>query len=261
MSKTGAGQKLPSEAELAITYGVSRTVVREAVTALKATGHVVSRRGLGTYVETNIQPTFRITREELLSLENVTHVLELRYAIESEAAALAALNRSERSLETILKAIEIIDQDMANDRMAVNADLQFHLAIASASGNPYFRRLLESLGTRAIPRKRVHADLTEPSRRQVYLVKIQSEHRAIYHAIATENPTSAAARSSVASNCGTNYPASAWDHLPRNTGNISAFGSTSFPVQPLPSRSPRGPVRRAQPAVPFPSYPESAADG
>ncbi len=181
------GQKLPSESELAVEYGISRTVVREAVTALKATGHLVSRRGLGTFVEKDIQPTFRITTEELQSLSNILHILELRYAVEGEAAALAAQNRSEPALAGIQAAVDAVDEAMANDRMAVEADFRFHLAIASASGNPYFQRLLESLGTLAIPRQRVNTDLGEPSRREHYLAKIQSEHRAIYDAIAAGN--------------------------------------------------------------------------
>ena len=180
----GRGQRLPSENELVGTYGVSRTVVREAITALKATGILVSRRGLGTFVETEFQPAFRITPEELRSLENVMHVLELRYAVEAEAAALAARARSDEALSEIRRAIDAIDQDMADDRMAVEADLQFHLAVARASGNPYFQRLLASFGTLAIPRKRVHTDLDPDWLRQTYLSKIQSEHRAIHDAIA-----------------------------------------------------------------------------
>lgn len=181
------GQRLPSENELVGTYGVSRTVVREAITTLKAKGVLVSRRGLGTFVETEFQPAFRITPEEMDALENVMHVLELRYAVEGEAAALAARSRSEAGLAEIRSAIDAMDRDMVDDEMAVQADLEFHVAVTRASGNPYFPRLLASFGRLAIPRQRVHTDLDPGWLRQKYLTKIKSEHRAIYDAIAAGN--------------------------------------------------------------------------
>src|SRR3954454_22725811 len=85
------GDRLPTEQELTAEMGVSRTVVREAVAALRADGLVVTRRGSGAYVADN--PTaspFRIAAPALGRLQDVLDVMELRLAVEAEAAGFAA---------------------------------------------------------------------------------------------------------------------------------------------------------------------------
>ena len=88
------GIKLPREADLMQEYGVSRTVVREAISRLQAAGMVETRHGIGTFVVgLGDATTFRIAPDQLGTLNDVIAVLELRIAVESEAAALAAARR------------------------------------------------------------------------------------------------------------------------------------------------------------------------
>src|SRR5262245_1188036 len=84
------GSRLPTEQELIAATGVSRTVVREAVAALRADGLVVTRQGVGAFVAETVRRPFRIEFDELRTLREVLEVMELRTGIEIEAAGLAA---------------------------------------------------------------------------------------------------------------------------------------------------------------------------
>src|SRR5437773_526672 len=101
-----AGSKLPSEAELAERTGVSRTVVREAISRLKSLGMVDARQGSGVFVKAG--GTFRPLQfdpQVMHSLEAVVHMVEVRRALEGEAAALAAQRRSTADLRRIKAAL------------------------------------------------------------------------------------------------------------------------------------------------------------
>ena len=85
------GARLPTEAEMMRAMGVSRTVVREAVSALRASGLVITRQGAGAFVAPDqAQASFRISPEGKSSIADIVGVMELRVAVEIEAAALAA---------------------------------------------------------------------------------------------------------------------------------------------------------------------------
>src|SRR3990170_4806447 len=88
--KLPPGSRLPTEQELIAATGVSRTVVREAVAALRAEGLVVTRQGVGAFVPANARRSFRVDFDQLSSLREVLDVMELRTGIETEAAGLAA---------------------------------------------------------------------------------------------------------------------------------------------------------------------------
>jgi DNA-binding FadR family transcriptional regulator len=189
------GDQLPSEKELMRSYGVSRTVVREAVAALRAAGLVTTRRGRGAFIAAiRSTPGFRISTAELSSLGDVLQALELRLPLEVEAARLAADRRDPADLERIESALRRIDEEIAAAGDAVGSDLDFHLAVAGAAGNPYFPRLLSSLGSNLIPRNRVRAELDDPASRRRYLGKVQDEHRAILAAIRARDARAAAHR-------------------------------------------------------------------
>ena len=86
------GDKLPTESEFVAAYGVSRTVVREAISHLQAAGLVETQHGVGTFVrEQANEATFRIDPGEMSTVMDVLAVLELRISLETEAAGLAAL--------------------------------------------------------------------------------------------------------------------------------------------------------------------------
>src|SRR6185503_16690634 len=131
------GARLPTEQELMAALGVSRTVVREAVAALRADGLVTTRQGSGAYVAADVSRVpFRIDPEGLSSIEDVLEVMELRLAIEVEAAARAAERIAPARLAPIGRALNAIEAAIQRGESAINEDFAFHRAIAEASCNP-----------------------------------------------------------------------------------------------------------------------------
>lgn len=186
------GARLPTEQELMAAMGVSRTVVREAVAALRADGLVTTRQGSGAYVAADVSRVpFRIDPEGLSSIDDVLAVMELRQAIEVEAAALAAERVTPRRLAPMSRALRAIESAIRKGEGAVNEDFAFHLAIAEASGNPRFAELLEFLGRHVIPRQSVRIALSPPAEQRQYLMRIQREHGRIHEAIRNADPGAA----------------------------------------------------------------------
>jgi DNA-binding FadR family transcriptional regulator len=185
------GARLPTEQELTTRLGVSRTVVREAVAALRADGLVVTRRGSGAYVAANPTAPFRITSRDLDRLDDVLDVMELRLAVEVEAAAVAADRASRRQIADIRSAWRAIDQALRRGEGAVPQDFAFHRTIAQATGNRQFPRFLEFLGSHVIPRQGVRQSVDTPAQRRTYLERIQHEHGRIVAGISAQDPAEA----------------------------------------------------------------------
>ena len=148
------------------TTGISRTVVREAMSALRAQGLVVTRQGAGVFVE-------------------------FRLGIEVEAAGLAAERRTAAELAELAGRFEAINAAIARGESAVDADFAFHRAIFAAADNPYFLRFLEFLGRFIIPRQGARVRYAMGSKQRVYLERIQEEHRTIHEAIGAREPKAA----------------------------------------------------------------------
>lgn len=179
------GDRLPTEQELTTSMGVSRTVVREAVAALRADGLVVTRRGSGAYVATN--PTaspFRIPTGREPSIGEVLEIMELRLAVEVEAAGFAAERATRRQIGEIKAALRAIDRALRDGEGAVAEDFALHRAIARATGNAQFPRFLEFLGSHVIPRQSVRLSVDTPVQRRAYLARVQQEHGRIVSGIA-----------------------------------------------------------------------------
>jgi GntR family transcriptional repressor for pyruvate dehydrogenase complex len=185
------GDRLPTEAALTSALGVSRTVVREAVAALRADGLVVTRRGSGAYVADPSATPFRIEASRAEALSDVLNVMELRLAVEVEAAALAAERASRKQIATIRSTWKAIDAALKSGDGAVAQDFAFHRAIADATGNQQFPRFLEFLGSHVIPRQSVRLTQDTPSERKSYLQRIQHEHERIVAGISAEDPAEA----------------------------------------------------------------------
>lgn len=175
------GARLPTEQEMMSALGVSRTVVREAVAALRAEGLVTTRQGVGAFVapDANLRP-FRIEPEGLRSIASVLEIMELRLGIEVETAGLAAQRARPARIKAIGAALSAIDKAVARDEPAVAEDFAFHHAIAEATENPQFPRFLAYLGRFIIPRQSIRLATPHP---RTYLETLQVEHRAIYEAI------------------------------------------------------------------------------
>jgi DNA-binding FadR family transcriptional regulator len=182
--KLTPGSRLPTEQEMIAASGVSRTVVREAVAALRAEGLVITRQGVGAFVGENVRRPFRIELDgEERSLKDVLEVMELRTGIEIEAASLAAERATAEEIVQIEIAFTEIDRAIARDESAVDQDFAFHCSIAGATGNPQFLRFLEYLGRFIIPRQTVRLTATPDQQRRRYLESIQKEHAAIFNAV------------------------------------------------------------------------------
>lgn len=183
------GSRLPSEHDLAGQLGVSRPVLREALAQLKASGLVESRRGSGLYTSQDPHPTtLRISRWEAGSLDNVRQIFELRSHLEAGAAEIAAVRRTDTDVAEIEKAMAL---QRAATRDGVAEDLAFHFAVARASHNDYFLRVLELLsGFLAAAMK------PSPEEEGNFLARkqaVEAEHGPIVEAIRVRDPAGARA--------------------------------------------------------------------
>ena len=179
------GARLPTEEALTRAARVSRTVVREAVAALRAEGLVITRQGVGAFVSPEPQRApFRIEPERLRSLADIFNVMELRLGVEIESAGLAAERAGKSDVRAIGAALHALDEAIAAERSAVEEDIGFHRAIAEATGNPEFARFLQFIGRHLIPRRTVSGLPERMGGLRAYLGLIQEEHRRIYDAIA-----------------------------------------------------------------------------
>jgi DNA-binding FadR family transcriptional regulator len=186
-AKTG---KLPTEAVLAQEFGVSRTVIREAISRLKNEGMVEPRQGSGVFIveRAGIRP-LRIDYAQAVEPGAVLQILALRRAIEAEVASEAAMHRTDAQMAAIDTALAKIEAAVAQGEDGVPEDVAFHRAIANATGNPYFLKTLTFLnqyleaGT-IVTRK--NEALREDFSRQV-----REEHAAIAAAIRAGDPMAA----------------------------------------------------------------------
>jgi DNA-binding FadR family transcriptional regulator len=178
------GDRLPSEARLTELFSVSRTVIREAIATLRADGLVEPRQGSGVFVlapaDIEARP-FQIIDADKIS--SIIEMLELRVAVEMEAAALAATRRSPAQEEEIYDAEAQIRALAEQGQPTTEADFRFHRAIALATNNPRFVEFLDILGAALIPRSALRQSERDRST-DSYIALSSSEHRAIADAIA-----------------------------------------------------------------------------
>ncbi len=187
-----AGARLPTEEELSRAARVSRTVVREAVAALRAEGLVITRQGVGAFVSAEPQRApFRIEPEKLRTIADILNVMELRLGVEIESAGLAAERATRAQLKAIAAALEGIERAALAGLAAVDEDLAFHHAIAEATGNAEFPRFLQFIGRHLIPRRLVSGLPERMGGQRAYLSLLQEEHRRILEAIESRDPKAA----------------------------------------------------------------------
>lgn len=177
------GERLPSEARLCEEFGVSRTVVREAIAALRADGLVEARQGAGVFVLA-ASPDHGLPFADIdyASISSVIEMLELRVAVEIEAAALAARRHSPAQVERIIENARKVNEMAGTGKPTSDADFDFHVAIAEATNNPRFVEFLTMLGSNAIPRDVLRPKVAERAPGG-YIDFIAREHRAIIDAI------------------------------------------------------------------------------
>lgn len=174
------GEKLPTENTLCDLFGVSRTVIREAITQLKSLGLVETRRGVGTTVTRaissenvfayNVDPT---------AIKDILHILEIRMSMESAACALAAERRSDEDLAKMEVHFQAFDDALARGELARKQDYDFHLAICQATQNPFFKQFYEQFNKNVIPRASLVSSNLDKVASSEYLSRIRQEHKEI----------------------------------------------------------------------------------
>jgi DNA-binding FadR family transcriptional regulator len=186
------GTRLPSEQAMAQHFGVSRTVIREAIAILKTDGLLETRKGSGAFVcNPDVAQTLgggRLTDESLQALLNL---IEVRRGVESETAALAAVRRSPGQLAEIEYSLRRIADAVASGADGVEEDARFHRTIAAATGNPYWVRFIEMFAQPI--RSAVKVTRANEARRGDFTSQVMAEHAKIVAAIAAGDPDAARA--------------------------------------------------------------------
>ncbi len=182
--------KLPTEAVLAQQFGVSRTVIREAISRLKNEGVVEPRQGSGVFVKEHgaIRP-LRIDYAEAIEPSSMPHLLAVRRAIEAEVAAEAARRCTDRDIAEIDVALANIDEAAAAGRDGVAEDVAFHRKIAAVTGNPYFIKTLNFLNQYL--EAGVAVTRRNEATRDDFSRQVRDEHAAIVDAIRARDPMAA----------------------------------------------------------------------
>ena len=184
------GDRLPTEAQLGLTHGVSRSVVREAVHQVKSRGLLLSRQGSGIFVSARAQQQpLAFDPTVLDSMQSVVQVVELRRVLEGEVAALAAQRATRAQVSGLRRAMAAIDTAAGEGRDGVAEDLAFHRAIGESTGNPQFSLLLQFL--EQYLREAMRVTKGNEARRHDFMEQVRCEHRAIVDAIAARDPAAA----------------------------------------------------------------------
>ncbi len=184
------GDRLPTEAQIGAEYGVSRSVVREAVHRIKSRGLLVSRQGSGVYVAQGQRGrALEFDPSVLGSVDAYVQIVEVRRVLEGEIAALAAARATQRQVAALQRALAAIDAASAAGRDGVDEDLRFHRLIGEATGNPQFGHLLGFL--EQYLRDGMRITRGNESRRIDFMRAVQREHRAIVDAITARDAAAA----------------------------------------------------------------------
>lgn len=142
------GDQLPAERELAQRLGVSRTAVREAVKALREKGLVEAYSGRGTFITDGTSQAARQSFDLMIKIgqqEGAPHLAELRLILEPGIAALAAVRAKEEDLAAMREAVAVMDRAQDDPEAYIEADLDFHLALAETVANPLILSLIDSI--------------------------------------------------------------------------------------------------------------------
>lgn len=184
------GMQLPTENAMIEQFGVSRTVVREAVSALSADGLVNARQGRGVFVSDDLtQQPFRLGDSALSERDHIVQIMELRLSLEVEAAGLAAQRRTSQDVREIERAFVKMVEAQSSGQGDAEEDFAFHLRIAMATQNTYIAKFIRYLGPFIIPRPARRT--VTGAERMAYLEGLTQEHAKIRDAIADQDEAAA----------------------------------------------------------------------
>ncbi|WP_330460100.1 FadR family transcriptional regulator [Streptomyces sp. NBC_00820] len=183
------GGKLPTEVELVKQLGVSRTVIREAVSRLRNAGLVEPRQGLGVFVLPRRARPLDLEAESLGTKSKVLQIVEVRSALEGEAAALAATRATPDGLDRMRQALDALDAAVAAGGDGVDEDLAFHRSIAESTGNDVLVSTVRYLGE--VARGGIRVTRANEARRGDFIEAVRQEHHAILAAVEARDPEGA----------------------------------------------------------------------
>ncbi|MFJ6210851.1 FadR/GntR family transcriptional regulator [Lysinibacillus sp. NPDC092081] len=182
------GDRLDSVEQLAEQLQVSRSAIREALSALKAMGLIDIKQGSGTFVKSNQsnQLDFPLSTAILTNKQDISHLLEVRKIIEVGAAASAAIHRTEEDIQSMMQILDEMKRVQGDGELGEKVDFQFHAAISTASQNPLLATILDQVSGLMIE------TMKETRRIWLYSKKITSEklydeHMQIFLAIKQQN--------------------------------------------------------------------------
>ncbi|WMD19927.1 FadR/GntR family transcriptional regulator [Achromobacter seleniivolatilans] len=178
------GEVLPPEQTIATRLGVSRTVLREAVSRLKGDGIVQSKQGRGLTVMQTARPSvLRMQAADIGDAEQVLRIVELRRGFEIEAAPLAAERRSEEDLAAMRKALRKMADAIASGDVAVgvDADMEFHRCVARATRNEHYLNFFDFLAV--LLKKNLRVSRARSAKIAGRGAQAQKEHEALFAAI------------------------------------------------------------------------------
>jgi GntR family transcriptional repressor for pyruvate dehydrogenase complex len=183
-----AGDQLPAERELAEQFGVSRTAVREAVKTLCEKGLVEASPGRGTFVIDDAAHPVRQSLALMVNIarpEDAAYLVDVRAIIEPEIAARAASRADEKHVQQLREALAVMETNVGAADAFIEADLDFHLALAEAAQNPLVLALIDSIvGLLREQRIRIFDSAQGPAHGQVH-------HRRILEAVERHDPDAA----------------------------------------------------------------------
>lgn len=182
IGKYQPGERLPNENSLCEMYGVSRPVLREAISMLKYEGLLIPQQGRGVFVNDKGHiPSLRMEAPDFRNKQQVLQILELLLAVEVYYTGLAAEHRSEEQLQAIKKALDELTEAISKGEVGSEEDLVFHREIVNATNNPYFEAIahfFEENMRHAIRTARKHS-----SQFKIFDMDVIKEHQSIFKAI------------------------------------------------------------------------------
>lgn len=186
-----ARSKLPSEPELAREFQASRTVVREALSALREDGFIVSQERVGSFV-TQPEDQHQLRFLPLGSLADVERCFVFRSSLEGEGAFFAARNATSTDIRDIEEAATRLERSADAGDRSVDLDFAFHLCVATASHNPYFLTTFRSLINHIRTGMNIcrSLSLVQPER---HVNQMKAEHRALVDTIVAHDAEAARA--------------------------------------------------------------------
>jgi GntR family transcriptional repressor for pyruvate dehydrogenase complex len=181
-----SGSKLPPEADLAATLGLSRNTTREAVRALSTARVLHVRRGDGTYV-TSLKPELLLEgiafAVDLMHDDSALELLQVRRILEPAATALAAANVTEHELAELEKSLLCMQESGSDLEKLLHHDVEFHAQVASASGNMTLASMLNGISSKTF-RARVWRGMVDSDA----IGRTIAEHGCILDALKSRDP-------------------------------------------------------------------------